>query len=202
MVKKQHISKELQQTRKPTYPITPLLLNRWSPRAMNGEPLTDGELLPLFEAARWAPSSYNNQPWHFIYAKRDAPSWNTFFNLLVEFNQSWAKHAAALVVVIARKDFEHNNQPSVTHQFDAGAAWENLALEASARGLVAHGMQGFDYDRAKKELEIPDDYVVLAMLAIGKPAPKETLPKELQEREFPSDRKPLQHILMEGKFRQ
>ena len=190
--------------RKSTYPIQPLILNRWSPRAMSGESLTDEELMPLFEAARWAPSSYNNQPWKFLYAKRDTKHWKTFFSLLGEFNQSWCKNAAVLVVIIARKNFEHNNKPSVTHQYDAGAAWENLALEGSARGLVVHGMEGFDYEKARTELKIPEEYVILAMAAIGKPAKagKEILPEELAKREIPSDRKPLKEIIMEGEFRE
>ncbi|PJC37489.1 nitroreductase [Candidatus Peregrinibacteria bacterium CG_4_9_14_0_2_um_filter_53_11] len=183
------------------YPISSALLNRWSPRALSGETLSDAELMPLFEAARWAPSSYNGQPWRFVYAKRDSAAWDTLFGLMVEFNQSWAKNAAALVVVVSRTTFEHNGELSVTHSFDCGAAWENLALEAEARGLVAHGMQGFDYGKAKSELGVPEDYSVECMIAIGKPGKKEDLPKDLQEREFPSDRKPLEDIIMEGKFR-
>lgn len=187
--------------RTPTHPIQSYLLNRWSPRAMSGAVIAEDELMSLFEAARWAPSSYNAQPWRFVYALRDTPAWKTFFDLLVEFNQSWAKDAAALVVIVARKNFEHNNEPSVTHAFDAGAAWENLALEASARNLVAHGMEGFDYAAAAAKLNIPDDYEVLAMVAIGKPGAKENLPADLQAREEPSDRKPLSEIVMERTFK-
>ncbi len=191
---------EIQKTRNSTHKINDFILNRWSPRSFTGEEISDEELMSLFEAARWAPSSYNNQPWRFIYAKRNTEHWDRLFNLMVEFNQKWVKNAAVLVVVISRKNFEHNEKPAITHQLDTGAAWENLALEATSRGLVTHGMQGFDYEKAKKELEILDGYDVLAMIAIGKKAPKENLPPELQEREFPSDRKPLSEILMEGKF--
>ncbi len=187
--------------RQAKYPIAPLILHRWSPRAMSGESLSDEELLPLFEAARWAPSSFNAQPWRFLYAKRETAHWKEFFNFLGEFNQAWCKNAAVLVVVIARKNFEHNGQPSVTHQYDAGAAWENLALEGFRRGLVVHGMEGFDYQKAGKELKIPSDYTILAMAAIGKPAKKETLSPDLAKREVPSDRKPLREIIMEGRFR-
>ena len=167
--------------RKANYPILPLLLNRWSSRALSGEEMTDEELMPLFEAARWAPSSYNNQPWRFIYAKRNTPAWKTFLDLLVEFNQSWAKNAAALVVVASAKNFEHNQKPAHTHSFDTGSAWMALALEASHRGLVAHGMEGFDYAKAAKALHIPDGFQVEAMLAIGKKAPKETLPRSCRK---------------------
>ena len=184
--------------RKPTYPINPLILNRWSPRSMSGEALNDDEIMSLFEAARWAPSSYNNQPWRFIYAKRNSEHWNRFFNLLMEPNKLWAKNAAILVVVISRKNFEFNEKPAVTHQFDAGSAWENLALEASSRDIVAHGMQGFDYKKAGVDLRIPPNFEVMAMIAIGKKGPKEILPAELQEKEKLTNRKPLKEIIMEG----
>ncbi len=147
--------------------INPLFINRWSPRSMTGDSLDDETLMSLFEAARWAPSSYNNQPWRFLYAKRNTPNWDVFFNLLVEGNKIWAKNAAVLVVIISRKNFEYNGKPSITHQFDAGAAWENLALEASSRGIVTHGMQGFDYEQARQNLNIPSDFDVMAMIAIG-----------------------------------
>ena len=187
-------------TRTPTYNIHSLILNRWSPRSMTGEELADEVLMSLFEAARWAPSSYNNQPWRFIYAKRNTEHWDRFFNLLVDANKVWAKNAAALVVVIARKNFEFNEKPARTNQFDAGAAWENLALEATSRGLAVHGMQGFDYEKARKDLEIPDNFDVMAMIAIGKRGPKDQLPPQLQEREYPNDRKPLKEIVIEGLF--
>ena len=167
---------------------------------MTGEELTDEVLMSLFEAARWAPSSYNNQPWRFIYAKRSTEHWDRLFNLLVEGNKVWAKNAAALVVIIARKNFENNEKPARTNQFDTGAAWENLALEATFRELVVHGMQGFDYERARKDLEVPDNFDVVAMIAIGKRGSKDQLPPQLQEREYPNDRKPLKEIVMEGQF--
>ena len=168
---------------------------------MTGEELDDDTIMSLFEAARWAPSSYNNQPWRFIYAKRSTLQWDKLFNLLAEPNKVWTNNAAALVVVISRKNFERTEKYSITHQYDAGAAWENLALEASSRGLVAHGMQGFDYEKARNDLEIPDNFDVMAMIAIGKKGPKDNLPPQLQEREHPNDRKPLAEIVMEGHFR-
>jgi nitroreductase len=189
---------ESQTIRKPGYPINPLFLNRWSPRSMSGEELGEHDIMSLFEAARWAPSSFNNQPWRFIYAKRGTGHWDRLFNLLVDANKLWAKNAALLVVVISRKNFEYNEQPARTHQFDAGSAWENLALEASYRGIVAHGMQGFDYEKARIDLRIPDDFEVMSMIAIGKKGPKENLPPELQDKEKHSDRKPLKEIIMEG----
>jgi nitroreductase len=186
--------------RTPEHTISKFFLDRWSPRAMSGEAISSEELLALFEAAKWAPSSYNAQPWRFLYAQRGSASWPLLFNLMVEFNQSWTKNAAALVVMISRTTFEFNNKPSVTHAFDAGAAWAYLALEGSLRGLVVHGMQGFDYEKARRDLHIPDGYEVHAMAAIGKPGRKEDLSPELQQREVPSDRKKLAQIICEGKF--
>ncbi len=194
------IDSEIQKIRKPRYEINPNILNRWSPRSFSGEDLRDDDLYALFEAARWAPSSYNNQPWRFIFAKKNSKHWNLLFNLLGDFNKQWCANASVLAVIISHKTFEYNGKPSVTHQFDTGAAWENLAIQATSQGLVTHAMQGFDYDKAKKDLQIPDEYEVMAMVAIGKKAPKERLSPELQQRETPSDRKPLDEIIMEGKF--
>jgi nitroreductase len=194
------MTQEIREHRKADYPIQPLILNRWSPRAMTAESITDSELFSLFEAARWAPSSYNNQPWRIIYGKRGTKAFTALFDLLVAFNQGWAGNAAVLGVFIASKLFDYNNKPSITHAFDTGAAWENLCLEGSARGLVVHGMEGFDYQKARTNLEIPDDYEVLAMFAIGKKASRDTLPADLQKKEFPSSRKPVVDFAMEGKF--
>jgi nitroreductase len=192
---------DTERSRKPTFPINTLILNRWSPRSMTGEDIDNEEIMSLFEAARWAPSSYNNQPWRFIYAKRNTEHWDRLFNLLAEANKTWAKNSALLVVVISRKNFEYNEKPARTYQFDAGSAWENLALEAFSRGIVAHGMQGFDYDKARIDLEIPADFEVMAMIAIGKKGTAESLPPELQEKEKLTDRKPLKDIVMEGIYR-
>ena len=195
------LNSEIHNKRNPTHQINPLFSNRCSPRSMTGKDIDDHDLMSLFEAARWAPSSYNNQPWRFIYVKRNTESWNKFFNLLDEGNKIWAKDSAVLVVLISRKTFEYNEKSSITHQLDAGAAWENLALEASDRGIATHGMQRFDYQRAKTDLGIPEIYDVMAMIAIGKRGPKENLPPKLQQVEFPKDRKPLEEIVMEGYFK-
>src|SRR6476619_6087157 len=134
--------------RNSAFKINSIILNRWSPRSMTGEELDNDTLMSLFEAARWAPSSFNNQPWRFIYAKRNTKYWDKIFDLLVESNKVWAKNAGILIVVISNKNFEYNGKFSITHQYDAGAAWENLALEATSRGLIAHGMQGFNSKKA------------------------------------------------------
>ena len=186
--------------RKSEYKIEEIFVNRWSPRAMSGEGISDEELFSLFEAARWAPSSYNNQPWRFVYAKRDTEHWDKLFNFLLEGNQTWVKNAAAIVVLISKTTSDYNGSFMRTHSFDAGAAWENLALQGSLNGLVVHGMQGLDYDKATSELGILDEYKVEMMFAVGKPGNVEELPEKLQEIEKPSGRKKISDIVNEGVF--
>ena len=184
--------------RNPDYPIHPLILNRWSPRAMTGEPLSDEELMPLFEAARWAPSSYNGQPWRILYVRRETPYWDRLFDLLIDFNKEWCSKAAVLGLFFSRTTFERNNKPSITHAFDAGAAWENMCLEGTSRGLVVHGMEGFDY--AKAHLLIPSDHEVHAMFAVGKRGEKSSLSPALQEKETPGPRRKIAEFAREGKI--
>ena len=191
---------EVEQHRKPTFDVHPLIYKRWSPRAMSGKALSGINLMRLFEAARWAPSSYNGQPWRFVYANRSTPQWSDFLNLLGDFNRSWAESASTLVVVLSRKRFEHNDKPSRTHSFDTGAAWQNLALQALSMNVVVHAMEGFDYEAARSLLELPDLYEVEAMIAVGLPADKEVLDDDLQDREEPSDRKPVYQIAFEGRL--
>jgi nitroreductase len=188
------------EKRKADHEVDKLFLDRWSPRAMTGEAVSQEDLLSLFEAARWAPSSYNNQPWRMLYAHRESEHWPLFFNLLVEFNQDWAKKAGALVLFISKTHFDFNGEPSVTHSFDTGAAWENLALQGWLKGLVVHGMQGFDYERARTALKIPEGFQVEAMVAIGKPADPATLADDLRAKEVPGDRRKLEQTICEGPF--
>jgi nitroreductase len=169
---------------------------------MSGEPISDEELMQLLEAARWAPSCYNEQPWRICYARKHSPHFASFLDLLVEFNRGWAHRAAVLGIFVSHKVFARNQKPSPTHAFDTGAAWENLALQGTAMNLVVHGMGGFDYARAKTLIRAPDNYEVLAMFAIGKPAPAETLSPELQKRESPSERMPVSQFAVEGALRE
>ena len=189
------------ENRKAAYPVNPLFVDRWSPRAMSGEGMSEHDLMSLFEAARWAPSSNNNQPWRILYACRESKHWPLFLGLLVDANRLWAQQAAALLLFISKTTFDFNGKPSITHSFDTGAAWENLALQGWLDGYVVHGMQGFNYDRAKTELQIPDDFQIEAMVAVGKPGAIETLPETLQQRELPSDRRELGLMVCEGPFR-
>ncbi len=187
--------------RKPEYMVDHLFLDRWSPRSMSDDEISEEVLYSLFEAARWAPSSGNNQPWRFLYARRNTDYWPVFFDLMTEQNKVWARNAAVLIVVISKRTFDYNEKPARTHSYDTGAAWENLALQGSLKGLVVHGMQGFDYDKAKNVLNIPDLFQVEAMIAVGMPGEKADLPDNLREREFPSPRKTLSEIVIEGKFK-
>jgi len=194
------LHEEVAAHRTPEEDIEPILVNRWSPRAMTGEMLEEEEYMPLFEAARWAPSSYNNQHWRFLYATREDDEFEEFASLLADQNRAWTDDAAVLVTLVTKTTFDHNGEPARTHSFDAGAAWQNLALEAASRGVVAHAMQGFDYEGAAETLDVPDDYEVECMIAIGERAPAETLPEELEEREFPKGRKSMDEILHHGGF--
>jgi nitroreductase len=188
------------ETRKADHAIEPIFLRRWSPRAMSGEPLSQEELLTLFEAARWAPSTYNEQEWRVLYARRDTPQWPLFFGLLVEGNQIWCKRAAVLGVVLARKVFTRNGKPNPVHVFDTGTAWENLALQATSMGLVAHGMAGFDFEKARSTLRVPDHFAVGAMFALGRPGNPADLPPELREREVATGRRPVRESICEGPY--
>ena len=187
------------------YPIDKLFLERWSPRAFTGEEISEHDLLTLLEAARWAPSSYNSQPWRFIYARRGTPHFDKLLSFLVEFNQSWAKTASALIVLVSNSTMLPPGKdvpvPSHSHSMDAGAAWANLALQATISGWQAHGMVGFDMERAFAELGVPAGYRVEQVIAIGRKGDKSTLPEGLAAREAPSDRLPLAQVAMEGRFK-
>jgi nitroreductase len=186
--------------RSAAHPIEPLFLRRWSPRAMSGEAVSDVELHRLLEAARWAPSTYNEQEWRFLHARRGGKHWTAFFNLLMPANQAWCAAAGVLIVVLSKKTFTHNGKPNPVHTFDAGLASMSLLLQATAMGLVSHAMAGFDRARARQDLTVPDDFEVEAMIAIGRPGDPSKLPPELREREQPSGRKPIGEIAREGPY--
>ena len=171
------------------YPILDVIINRWSARAMSGEAITEQEMLPLFEAARWAPSSYNNQPWHFVYSYKTDESWKNFLDLLIPFNQEWAHNAGCLIIVASNTLFEKTGKPSITHLFDTGAACQNLALQGIYNGLVVHPIEGFDYQKAHTVAQLPSTYTVIAMIVVGKPGNIEVLTPELQLREVKTERK-------------
>ncbi|MCA9076173.1 MAG: nitroreductase family protein [Planctomycetaceae bacterium] len=183
------------------HPIEDLFLRRWSPRAMSGEAISEGELMSLFEAARWAPSTYNEQEWRFLYASRDSEHWETFFNCLVEANQAWCKNAAALIVCLSCKMFSRNGKPNPVHTFDCGLATENLLLQATTMNLVSHAMAGFDRSKARVALNVPDNVDIEVMVAIGRPSDADVLPEDYRDMDkHPSGRKPLSEIVASGPF--
>ncbi|MDY7576961.1 nitroreductase family protein [Herbaspirillum sp. RTI4] len=187
------------------YPVDPQFLNRWSPRAFTGEDISEATVNTFLEAARWAPSSYNSQPWRFVYARKGTAHWDSLLGLLNEFNQSWAKSGSVLFVVISKDNFVppggKDEVPAVAHTFDAGSAWSYLALQASLSGWQAHAMIGFDKDKARTVLGIPDGYTVEAAVVVGKEGDKTTLPEGLQGRESPSPRLPVSSFAFEGIFK-
>jgi nitroreductase len=182
------------------HPIEPLFLKRWSPRALTGQPVSEADLNRLFEAARWAPSTYNEQEWRYLYARRDTPHWATFMGILAEANQVWCRNAGVLLVVLSKKTFTKNGKPNPVHTFDAGLSSMNLLLQAASMGLVGHGMAGFDRDKARSELKVPDDYSVEAMIAIGHLGDPDALPEQMRSGEAPSQRKKITEIAREGQF--
>ncbi|MDA1317311.1 MAG: nitroreductase family protein [bacterium] len=184
----------LKTNRTPTHPIQDIILHRWSPRAMTGKAIDDATLMSFFEAARWAPSSNNNQVVRFTYAKKTSPHWENYFELLHEGNQTWCKDASALVLIISRKLSYHKDRPQSSHSFESGAAYENFALEATSRGYVAHAMGGFDKQKAHVLLKLTDDWSVDAMVAMGEYDDQKS--KEINEEA--SDRKPLSELVFEG----
>ena len=186
------------------HPIDPLFLERWSPRAFSDEPISEQDLLTILEAGRWAASSYNSQPWRFLYARRGTAHWQKFLDLLVPFNQGWAKDAAALVILVSNSLMlppgAEKPVPSHSHSHDAGAAAANFALQATRMGWHAHGMVGFDMERAFAELNVPQGYRVESAWAVGKRGDASKLPEALRAREAPSPRKPLGELAFEGGF--
>lgn len=186
-------------SRRADHPIDSLFLDRWSPRAMSGAPLAPETLASLFEAARWAPSSSNQQPWRILYAHRDGLHWRRFFELLGEGNRIWAHNAGALLVFLSRITTE-DGKPIRTHSYDTGAAWMSLALQGARMGLVVHGMAGFDYEAARRVLDVPEDHAVEAMAAVGHPGDPAVLNENHRAREKPSDRRPIDQTVREGGF--
>lgn len=195
----EELTPEVRDIRHADYAIDPVFLNRWSPRAFSPEPIDDETLMRVFETARWAASSYNEQPWRFLIARSDEDR-KRFLDFLMPMNQAWAKDAPVLVLFVSKKTFSHNGESNSVYQFDAGTASGYFSLGATQNGLFAHGMAGFDRDMARASLGIPTDFEPLAVFALGKRGDKSRLPPEMQEREAPSDRRPVSESIMEGRF--
>ncbi|HEU0067001.1 MAG TPA: nitroreductase family protein [Sphingomonas sp.] len=191
-------------TRNADYPIDPLFTDRWSPRAFDGSAMDEATLMTLLEAARWAPSAYNMQPWRFIYGLRDTPAFDALLAVLIPFNQSWAKSASALVVIasdtLMQPSPDAEAKPSHSHSFDAGAGWASMAFQATRMGFHTHGMSGVDFAKAQDALGVPERFRIECAVAIGRIGDPATLPEPLRGREAPSDRKPLSALAFEGRF--
>lgn len=189
------------QHRQLDYDIDSVYAERWSSRSFTNEDVSEDVLYSLFEAARWAPSAGNAQPWRFIIARTEADR-QKFLSFINEGNVIWCDKAPVLVAVISQVKWkEDGRDDNPTHAFDTGTAWGYLSLEATRKGLVAHAMGGFDHLKAKKTLSIPDGYVIHAIVAIGYRGEKKNLTPQLQEREKPSTRKKIEEFISEGTFK-
>ena len=185
------------------HPIDPMFTDRWSRRSFTGEPIARAELMSLLSVARLAPSAFNIQPWRFVYAHNGGPSWPRLLGLLSDYNQSWARHAAALVILVSDqydRRAPEAARPSYSHSFDAGAAWAYLALQAHQAGWSACCMTGFDIERAYQDLAVPGGFRVEAAVAIGRPGPQPALSESFVQRQQPSPRLPLSDLVFEGGF--
>jgi len=190
--------------RTPDYPIADVFLDRWSPRAFDGSDMPGHDLMTVLEAARWAPSAYNIQPWRFLYAHRGDPHWDGFLAVLDPFNAAWAENASALVFALSDTRITDpqggGESLSTTHRFDTGAAWAQLALQATMSGYQAHAMAGVDFDKARETLCVPERYAIEIAIALGRQSTPSSLPADLRAREKPSGRLPLAEIAFAGPF--
>ena len=194
------ISISWHENRQSHYEILPHILERWSPRSFTGDPIPREDLLAMFEAARFAPSSYNEQPWRFVFALRGTPHFDKFKDVLSEGNWRWVQKASALMLIAAKKTLSRTGDVNRCCEFDAGCAWGYLALEATRRGYVTHAMAGFRMDKAISVLGIPGDYTPIAAVAVAKLAEKDFLPESLAEREYPKPRMNQMKFAFEGGF--
>lgn len=185
------------------YPIHELLQRRWSPRAFSDKMVETDKLRSLFEAARWAPSSNNEQPWSFIIATQDDENnYRRLFECLKEGNKKWAFRAPVLMLSVARLNFEDEGTPNRHAFHDTGMAVFSLVVQATALGLMVHQMAGFDVEKARTELKIPDGHEPVAMIAVGYPGDPDILPDRLKQRELlPRERKPIAEFVFSAEWR-
>jgi nitroreductase len=194
-----HTPEEVEKLKRaPAVPgVVEVILKRWSPRAFAARPVSKDDLRKIFEAARWAASSYNEQPWRFIVGHKGDPTYQKIFGSLVEFNQSWAGSAPVLILSAASKNFAHNGAPNNYAIHDTGAATAYLSLQATALGMHTHSMAGFDHDKARAAFDIPDSYQIGAVTALGHLGDVDDLPEGLLEPELGTrNRKPLAEIVL------
>lgn len=192
----------MEKTAETRFPIHELIQRRWSPRAFSSESLAREDLLALLEAARWAPSAMNEQPWRYLVALReDEESFSRLLGCLDEGNRVWAKGAAALLIAVGAARYARNDQDNGHAWYDVGQANAQLALEATARGLFVHPMGGFDGDKAREELAIPEGFDPICALAIGHAGDADQLPEELKQRELaPRSRRDVADFAFAGRW--
>jgi nitroreductase len=180
--------------------VLPIFHERWSPRSFSSRPVTRETLARIFEAARWAASSYNEQPWRFIVGERGSETYRRIFDSLGEFNQKWTVHAPILILGVALTNFSHNGAPNRFAVYDLGAAASYMTLEAAALGVATHQMAGFDENKARELLGIPAEFAIGSVIAMGyQDDPAKLGDPQLIERETsPRERKPLGEIVLEA----
>lgn len=190
--------------RTPDHPVAPLFVDRWSPRSFTGEPVPDAVLATAFEAARWAPSASNVQPWRFLVARHGDVNWETFVSLLAPRNALWASRASALIVILSELKLERRGAivENVSHSFDAGAAWTNFAHQALLLGWHTHGIGGFDRAAARERLEVPEDFAIEAIVALGRQGALDTLHGDFHAGESPNARRPIGETVFAGRLGQ
>lgn len=176
-------------------------MTRWSPRAFSSNPVETKKIFSLIEAARWAPSAFNEQPWRFIIGQKGDDTYDKIFGTLVEWNQKWSKNAPVLILNLAKKTFTHNNTQNVTFKYDLGQAVGFMSLEAVNLGLVSHQMTGFDASKAANLFEVPDDFQVVSVMAVGYQGETDELPEEFAKIEIkPRERNTFDSICFSEKF--
>ena len=191
-------------SRKADFPIDAQFTERWSPRAYTGEPVSETEVMSMLEAARWAPSSNNAQPWRFALVLRNDPQWDALFATLNPNNQIWAGKAGAIVAIasyqLAAKVGSNELAPNGMHAFDTGAAWAYMAMQAHLSGFALHGIGGFNKEAGAQVLGLPADHTLHMLATVGKRGDAAALPDALREREAPNARKPLSALVKRGSF--
>ena len=189
--------------RQTEFPVDPQFTQRWSPRAFTGKAITTPELMSLFEAARWAPSASNTQPWRFVYGLAGSQGFEAIFKTLVPFNQAWAHKASALIAVLSATQSQapgaSEAKPSPKHAFDTGAACMSLVLQAEKMGWRTHAMGGFDGQGLRAALGVPDLFEVQCIVAVGEQGPAESLTPDMQAKEMPNARQALKDMVAEGR---
>ncbi|RIU94589.1 nitroreductase family protein [Oceanobacillus picturae] len=192
---------DVNQFRKTRYDIDPIYIKRWSPRSFSNQKVSEEVLSSVFEAARWAPSAANVQPWRFVFASSEQDK-EIFLSFINEGNVVWCKNAPVLIAVISKMEEERFGGNNPAHAFDTGTAWGFLSLEAARKGLITHAMGGFNKEKAKEALSIPDGYQVHAIVALGYQGEKSSLEEAYQKREVPSPRNEVETFVSEGVFRE